>query len=1033
MRLFVLVIAMVPATILSYGQTATLEDKTAFAGDNVSVALNVSGFSGVNAITLSIRYNPAVVSFISVSNPSPQLTGGSLTANAQDSTITIAWFSVTPATINGQLCKLNFGYHGTASNLVFLPSSIVTQGAGTNLTVGYFNGSVSPAPCSSGTPHASIGSNTCVPGSQVTVPLTFTNFPLTGAITQVIHYDPAKLTFVSATKSGALAGANVFGAAGEITIAWSNPAGALINTTGSTYINLNFMSVLPGNSILAFAPGCLFSTPAAVNIPACFSNGTITQAPTTETAILGSLTGIAQGDNIKIPLDLNISQPVSSFTLYLSFNSPLIALTGIETVDPLSSLVTTNVTPSTLTLVYTNPAAPVIAPGTFLRLKFKYNGIGTGHVNFSGACEFSNNAFPLPQPINVAYTNATVAPGTYPPIATATIGSVSGNVGNFVDVPVIIDGATSNPIYAATMFIGYDPAKLAFVSAVGNTHNAIVNSVGANQISIAWDDPAGATLNGTFLSLRYQYQGGAGLGCASDIYFKNDVLTQQPCELAGALGAFAPANWINGGVNISPAAPAINGPANPGAFTVVTYTTDAGMLNYNWTATGGTIATPTASSVAVTWGAAGAGSLAVSYTTPGGCNLSSTKPVTIVNGSPVTDVDGFVTYDNVSSQGMNGVNVTLINSIGVPVGSQTTGNYSNGSHGYYHFTGVPQDDYTMSVSLSAPWAGIAGVTALDALLVELHTAGVLNPPLTGLNLSAGNVNNVMPVNATDALLIKQRIIGDITSFPAGDWVFGNGTVHAFPGPLTSYSFKGLCTGDVNGSYNPVVGVKSGPVVSVIEDGVQPVAVNSTFTYDLRSAVAANLGAMTLFLGYDPSVVEIVKVNTSIAGMEYSVRNGIVSIAWSNPDARVLTADGAVLSLQVRILKEIQEPSQVFTVMTGSEFADAGTEVLHGFELKLANVVTNSPAFSALTCPNPFHHTANVVYSMPASGQVRIIVSNIVGNTVCTLFDGTQKAGTHSVAFDPSVYNLTPGIYLCNVEVVTSTDTYVRTTKLIYTR
>lgn len=1016
----------------SFGQTASLENKTAFPGASTSVNLGVTNFTNVNAITFNLRYNPAVLSFVSLSNATPQLIGGSLSASAQDSTIHIVWYSPTASTVNGVLCQLNFVYNGTSSVLGFLPSSMVTQGSNTNLLVGYSNGSVGPAPCLPADPHAMLGSASGVAGSPMTIPLDYANFPSAGAITQVIHYDPSKLNFISGTKGGALSSATVTGGNGIVNIFWTNASGANINTTGTTFIHLNFMCVMPGSSQVSFAPGCVITTPAAANINVCYSGGTISQTPTTQTAVLGSLTGVVQGANIQIPLDLNIATPVSSFTLYLTFNSPLIAYTGIEHTDPLSSLVTTNVTATSMTLVYTNPAAPAIAPGTFLKLKFKYNGIGTGYVNFTGGCQFTDNSFPLPQPINVAYTNATVAPGTYPPNATATIGSIPGVVGSFVDVPVSIDGTGANPLGAATMYIGYDQAKLSFVSPIGNTYNATVNS-GGGQISIAWANPAGSNLTGTFIYLRFQYYGGAGSGCSSDVYFKNDNLTQQPCELANSVGTFVPANWVNGGVNLAPAPAVINGPANPISFSVVNYTTDGGMSNYNWSVTGGSIASGAgSSSIFITWGSAGAGSVAVSYTTSGGCNMSNSKPVTIVNGSPTTDIAGYVAYDNEALQGLNGVNITLFNSLGIQVGLPVT-TITNAGHGFYQFIGVPQDDYTMSVTLGAPWAGIAGVTALDALLVELHTAGVLNPLLTGLRFASGNVNGISMINATDALLIKQRIIGDITSFPAGDWVFDNGIIHAFPGPLTSYDFKGLCTGDVNGSYNPVVGAKNALMVNVLADGINPVMVNKSFTYEIKAAVPVSLGAMTLFLGFDQDLVEVEKINTSVDGLAYSIKNGKISIAWSSLDSRQIAVDGAVISLQVKLLRGVSEPSQIFTLLPGSEFVSPETDILHGFDLKMASVITNGGNLSISNYPNPFHNSTSIVYSLPADGQVRIVMTNIVGKQVCTLAEGFQKAGTQTISLEPASINLAPGIYFCKIEVATGTDNLLKTIKLIYVK
>lgn len=1024
-------VLLVYISTIATGQTAQITHSTAFPGNSTSVQLNVTGFTGVNAITFNIRYNPSVLSFISLSNINPSLTSGSMTAYAVDSTIHVVWYSTSPSTVNGLLCNLNFLYNGTSTVLSFLPTSVVTQGTGTNLLIGYSNGSVSPASCNPGDPAVSLGSAAGIAGGQVMIPLNFNNFPLAGAITQYIHYDASRLNFVSGTKSGNLAGAQVTGGNGLITVVWSNPLGANINTTPTTWLHLNFVCNIPGTTPVTFAPGCVISNPLAANINTCYSNGLITQVPTTNTAVLGSLNSIVQGDDIQIPLDLSISGPVSSFTLYFTFNSPTLVFTGIQTVDPLSSMVTANAVGNQLTMTYTNMTMPAINAGTFLKLKFHYNGVGTGFVNFVGASQFTDQ---LLQIINVAYTNATVAPGVYPPIATATIGTAPGTVGNFVDIPVELDGAVANPLGAVTMYIGFDNEKLSFVGAIGNTYNASVDALG-NQISIAWyaSSTAGVNLSGTFITLRFMYNGGGGNGCSTPVYFQNDAATQQACELADNMAAFVPANWVNGGVNLAPATPAINGPANPAFNTTENYSTDGGMINYYWSVTGGTIATGNGTPyISVNWGMPGNGSVSVSYTTPGSCNLSALKPVTIVSGSPTTDLNGYVTYDNMANQGMNGVGLTLFNSLGVQVGSPVVTS-TNGTHGFYSFVSVPHDDYTLGVTCSAPWAGTPGVSATDALIVELHTAGVLTPPLSGLRLAAGNVNASGAVNATDALFIKKRIVGDITSFPAGDWVFGNGIIHAFTSPVSIYDFKGLCTGDVNGSYNPVVGVKEGTTPVLTYDMVIPVNVNETFTLDLRTTSETVFGAVTLFLAYNAVEFEIEKVISPVDGMEYRIANGMVAIAWSNPASRKLQPEDKVLSFQVRAKRMLQEPASIFTMVTGSELAGPAGEILNDTDLKLGRVVTNNGNFEVFSYPNPFRTTASVAFTLPTSSNVTASLTDMAGKRITILSDASLEQGNHQITVDPELFDLNPGLYFCTIEAKNQIGQYVKTIKIVYTK
>ena len=73
-------------------------------------------------------------------------------------------------------------------------------------------------------------------------------------------------------------------------------------------------------------------------------------------------------------------------------------------------------------------------------------------------------------------------------------------------------------------------------------------------------------------------------------------------------------------------------------------------------------------------------------------------------------------------------------------------------------------------------------------------------------LAAADVNNTSTVNSLDALTTTRRIVGNISSFTAGDWRSEQlpplqGNLAASP---TQYNrnIQVICFGDVNGSYVP---------------------------------------------------------------------------------------------------------------------------------------------------------------------------------------------------------------------------------------
>jgi hypothetical protein len=272
----------------------------------------------------------------------------------------------------------------------------------------------------------------------------------------------------------------------------------------------------------------------------------------------------------------------------------------------------------------------------------------------------------------------------------------------------------------------------------------------------------------------------------------------------------------------------------------------------------------------------------------------------------------------------------------------------------------------------------------------------------------------------------------VTSYPAGDWIFNDTTFVL--SSTASVILSALCVGDVNGSYIPS-GFKERSIPFVTDNGIQTIAVNQDFNYSIYFNSPGDLGAMTLFMGYNPDRYTVEEVSTSLEGMKYVINDGQVKLAWSNIKPLVAKPEDPIITMRMKAKEAIKNPEQIFDVKPGSEFADAGAARYDNYELKMSDVVTpdNSMDFSINNFPNPFQNTTDIVYTLQEQGHVKLVLTNMFGEELITLADGDEAAGTYTIRVNPLDINLKPGVYLYRIKVDGVTTTFNKTNKMIFTR
>ncbi len=440
----------------------------------------------------------------------------------------------------------------------------------------------------------------------------------------------------------------------------------------------------------------------------------------------------------------------------------------------------------------------------------------------------------------------------------------------------------------------------------------------------------------------------------------------------------------------------------------------SGSFSYVWTPGGQTTASINVSPTATT--------LYSVLVTDLGTGCTATDNVTVNVISVVGSISGNITYLNSALTPMSNTPVQLLQ------GSTVVATTTTNAIGNYTFSSVYAGSYVVKAAPNKPWGG---GNSNDALLILKHFA--VNPPLTGLYLKAADVNASGVVNSSDALLVAQRFVTLITSFPAGDWVSDENVVTI---PVTGgnvvNNFNVLCTGDVNGSFTPAA--KASETVQVTNKGSKQVSSYSNVELPISVTKDMSVGAISLVLNYPVNALEVNDVvlgDNAGSKVVFTDNNGELRISWYNTNARQMRAGDAMIVLKVRV-KDIDQDVIEIRSTEESQIGDAYAQVYSYVELTVPKLVVMSNDFSISNFPNPFKGSTQFEYNLPENGTVMLRVFNMLGEQVAVPVNNqVQEAGTYSLTFDAT--NLVTGAYTYRFEVIGATRQFSRTGTLVITK
>jgi len=310
------------------GTTLTLESQEAQAGQGVDVPIQVTDFNDVGSISLTINYDPNVLSFPSGASTEDLISGAprsGFTANVPEpGELRISWFDGTgenPINLgDGTLLSLTFSnFDGGSSAVSFADNSEVTDIQAQTIDATYRDGEVAE------------DLNTVSAGSvqdaglnqTVSVPLSADNISNVGSVSLEVPFDTDALQFKGIANDSSGLDLQASADNGVVTIGGFNENGI---TLGQDFVDLQFQFLGDTSSVDFDAASEITdveSNPLSVN----FQSGTVSGD---EPTVSVSDQAVTSGGTVTVPVETSELRAVGSASIDVSFNASALTFQGSE-------------------------------------------------------------------------------------------------------------------------------------------------------------------------------------------------------------------------------------------------------------------------------------------------------------------------------------------------------------------------------------------------------------------------------------------------------------------------------------------------------------------------------------------------------------------------------------------------------------------------------------------------------------------------------------------------------------------------------
>jgi hypothetical protein len=450
---------------------------------------------------------------------------------------------------------------------------------------------------------------------------------------------------------------------------------------------------------------------------------------------------------------------------------------------------------------------------------------------------------------------------------------------------------------------------------------------------------------------------------------------------------------------------------------------DINITNYTWTSPSGWSGTSITNSITYL---IGANSGLITLTPSNVCGIGAIRTLYVNVGFTVS---GYFTYANIYSTPLDSVEVFLKQNGNILDSTQADIN------GYYTFDRVINGTYNITATTHKPAGSINGSDALIVQRVYLGSTSLTS----SITLHAADGNNTSSINGTDVVYIQRYILYN-QPFPRGIWIFEkmdyvpdnivplhyNDTV-IVNGNNALQDMKGLCVGDVNGSWIPPQG-KSESKIAFSYNSVKNLKSDEYFEIPLKVTENIDLGAISMIVNYPKELIEVVDVRLTdikYSQIKYNVLSNNVRIVWTqqNDYSLNLKQGDTLLIIKVKTKNNFKPGNIIRLELENSTICELTNPVGIPYEYSVIDVPSieyntsnieriNDNSFNISIYPNPATNFVKIRYRIEENEYVNISLFNYLGEVVANIEDKFKTKGEYITESDMS--NLQSGIYYLRI-------------------